>query len=557
MGDVKKWSVTYTKHVKQKRKVYQDGTLHLLNNKVALYDECEQLLDSKFLTRDEVVRSGESLTFASFLVDIGDPDSNCTTFSNLNPISEHDNKPDKKMPVREDEKLRHTFTNRKLNTAGRKPSFNCLSPSQKIIKEFKKNQEIKYGAHHSPTSPATSSFKEWEVLYTTQITQKAKKYHDGFIRMIICGSERRQVILFDSGKNQIDKRFLKKDEVVSSGESLTFDAYLVDIGDPTGDNEDDADVKRRNHNATEKSDTLAGRQWKKLFSDNSVSHAKRSKGSTQKDDLGSGNSIVIGQSRGNAISSKRVYNSVRSSGLDQIKQKQNITSDMPLRDANQILSILKKSAARDTNKVVKDSPVEQCLSKHNIEGSLQVDCCQEIRAAGKHTITSTMTADRVQASTCYEGNVMQSGPIDIDSSAPYLYAKNIDTAEIPVSTQTAETIKPNALESPSKSQNTVGYSVGLEKSVILDSSKGADFKDSHSSVRREDITHHQFSTKLPETIAETDGKTASSLKMGDPKLIPVLQEWFGDDVGIKKSKMSVKSQKSDISFICPSFDLGI
>lgn len=67
----------------------------------------------------------------------------------------------------------------------------------------------------------------------------------------------------------------------------------------------------------------------------------------------------------------------------------------------------------------------------------------------------------------------------------------------------------------------------------------------------------QFSTKLPETIAETDGKTASSLKMGDPKLIPVLQEWFGDDVGIKKSKMSVKSQKSDISFICPSFDLGI
>ena len=140
--------------------------------------------------------------------------------------------------------------------------------------------------------------------------------------------------------------------------------------------------------------------------------------------------------------------------------------------ANQILSILKKSAARDTNNVVKDSPVEQCLSKHNIDGSLQIDCCQEIRAAGKHTITSTMTADTVQASTCYEDNVIQSGPIDIDSSAPYLYAKNIDTAEIPVFTQTAETIKPNALESPSKSQNTFGYSVGLEKSVILDSSKG-------------------------------------------------------------------------------------
>lgn len=29
MADVKKWSVTYTKHVKQKRKVYQDGFLEL------------------------------------------------------------------------------------------------------------------------------------------------------------------------------------------------------------------------------------------------------------------------------------------------------------------------------------------------------------------------------------------------------------------------------------------------------------------------------------------------------------------------------------------------
>ena len=89
--------------------------------------------------------------------------------------------------------------------------------------------------------------------------------------------------MFDSGKNQIDKRFLKKDEVVSSGESLTFDAYLVDIGDPTGANEDDADVKiqRRNHNATEKSDTLAGRQWKKLFSGICTSHLPKDSLNTQ------------------------------------------------------------------------------------------------------------------------------------------------------------------------------------------------------------------------------------------------------------------------------------
>lgn len=34
---------------------------------------------------------------------------------------------------------------------------------------------------------------EWEVLYTTQVTQKAKKYHDGFLRLSIQGSFGRQV----------------------------------------------------------------------------------------------------------------------------------------------------------------------------------------------------------------------------------------------------------------------------------------------------------------------------------------------------------------------------
>lgn len=34
---------------------------------------------------------------------------------------------------------------------------------------------------------------EWQVMYTTQVTQKAKKYHDGFIRLAIIGSLQRQV----------------------------------------------------------------------------------------------------------------------------------------------------------------------------------------------------------------------------------------------------------------------------------------------------------------------------------------------------------------------------
>lgn len=75
-------------------------------------------------------------------------------------------------------------------------------------------------------------------------------------------------MLYDSSKNQIAKRFMKKDEVIDTGGSLTFDSHLVDIGDPMGTNGDDADVKiqERNSNATEKSEILTGRLCQKSFS---------------------------------------------------------------------------------------------------------------------------------------------------------------------------------------------------------------------------------------------------------------------------------------------------
>lgn len=41
-------------------------------------------------------------------------------------------------------------------------------------------------------------------------------------------------MLYDSSKKLLDSRFLKKDEVIGSGESLTFDSYLVDVGEPEG-----------------------------------------------------------------------------------------------------------------------------------------------------------------------------------------------------------------------------------------------------------------------------------------------------------------------------------
>ncbi|KNA22021.1 hypothetical protein SOVF_037920 isoform A [Spinacia oleracea] len=507
MDDVKKWTVTYTKHVKQKRKVYQDGSLHLLsNNKVMLYDESEQLLDSKFLTKDEAVKPGESLTFASFLVDIGDFDNNCNPTSNANP------KPRDKTQMPQREKSRHTFSSMKPNTAGRKTSLVSVSPSQKIIREFKKNEELKYGAH-SPKSPGTSSFKEWEALYTTQLTQKAKKYHDGFIRMIYCGSQGRQIMLYDSSKNQIAKRFMKKDEVIDTGGSLTFDSHLVDIGDPMGTNGDDADVKIQERN-----------------------NAKRSKKSTLLDHVGSGNSGVIGKRRDDACSTKRVNSDSGSFGFDKINQKKNFASSSSLRDANQILSILRKPITQDTISAVEEAPMQQCpptssepvqihADSQAFDSSLQVDQCPVIKAVEKHN--NEKAVDGGQSSTFSEGN------------CSYLER---------LCTQGIEILRSNEFESPPKSQPIVGSSVDHGRPIVIQSSKRVESIDNRSVVDSETTIHLQPSTtKLPETDPENKEKTASTKDMS---------KRFGSLMRMK-TKKSVKNEKLNIKMECPSFDLGI
>lgn len=44
-----------------------------------------------------------------------------------------------------------------------------------------------------------------------------------------------QVMLYDDCEKLLECRILKKDETVSCGETLTFNAYLIDVGEPEGD----------------------------------------------------------------------------------------------------------------------------------------------------------------------------------------------------------------------------------------------------------------------------------------------------------------------------------
>ncbi|XP_054823513.1 uncharacterized protein LOC129321680 isoform X2 [Prosopis cineraria] len=287
MGKAKRWTVTYTKHIKQKRKGYQDGFLEVQDstNKVMLYDECDKLLECRLLKNDETVNPGETLTFNCYLVDIGDQEGDSKPISDSNVDRAHKNFA--RRPNRlSGSNFRTPSGDSKTNVKESKERH-ALSPSQKIIKEFKKRELLKYKSPKISPEITKPSTPEWQVLYTSQVTQKAKKYHDGFLKLVICGSSTRQVMLFDGSRKLLDSKFLKKDDVIGPGESLAFDAYLVDVCEDQGNHEPDSNVRgkkctdaeeiRKMHWQQSCHDThVTGRQseWQVIYSTRSTKKSK-------------------------------------------------------------------------------------------------------------------------------------------------------------------------------------------------------------------------------------------------------------------------------------------
>ncbi|XP_013608857.1 PREDICTED: uncharacterized protein LOC106315613 isoform X13 [Brassica oleracea var. oleracea] len=126
MGEKKRWIAMYTKHLTQKRKVYHDGflDLHFTRKKVLLYDEADNLLESRMLKANEVVDSGERLTFQAYLVDVCEP-------SNPSEHSVHQPKPF--AVLRPNFKKSSPYSHKKPNLAHSFASKN-LSPSHKMIR---------------------------------------------------------------------------------------------------------------------------------------------------------------------------------------------------------------------------------------------------------------------------------------------------------------------------------------------------------------------------------------------------------------------------------------
>ncbi|KAI4370139.1 hypothetical protein MLD38_018519 [Melastoma candidum] len=219
-----RWRVTYTKQLKQKRKVYQDGFLISTSTKVMLYDASEKLLECRLLKSGEVVRCGETLLFNAYLVDVGDLEpqdghlgsgSSCSFGATAVDVENEKAKADK-------------------SRAG----MTVLSPSQNLIQEsyFRglKRREINKYEMLSKSPGSVPTIADWHVLYTAQLTQETKKYHDGYLQLTNAGSLNFQVQLYDENWNLLDSRFMKKSEEVKPGEKLTFHAHVVEVVEPRG-----------------------------------------------------------------------------------------------------------------------------------------------------------------------------------------------------------------------------------------------------------------------------------------------------------------------------------
>ncbi|XP_068667222.1 uncharacterized protein [Aristolochia californica] len=228
-----RWVVTYTKHLTQKRKVYKDGVLelHVPDDKVILFNDCGEVLDSRFLKKNEVIESGGTLAFAAYLVDVAEIEVESEA-------------------LRESKsQLRSNESSGKTSIKGGKIARSKVSTENKIcgslptgaqrnrpisMRNFAKrnNQAGSQNSGEAQShSSSTETTNEWNALFTTQLTQKAKKYHDGKLKLSFKGFRQKQVMLYDESGKLLSSKFLKKDEVVESGGALSFDGYLVEIGD--------------------------------------------------------------------------------------------------------------------------------------------------------------------------------------------------------------------------------------------------------------------------------------------------------------------------------------
>ncbi|TVU09282.1 hypothetical protein EJB05_42743, partial [Eragrostis curvula] len=239
--ETRRWAATYTKHLKQKRKAYHDGALllHPDSGRLVLLDDAGDTLESRYIRSSEEVSTGAALSFHSYLVDVGEPEA-CPAGSRSSSSSNSASRTAHRGGARA----------RPPSAAGR------LNP--RVPRAFAnppKSGGEGEAAGAGGVDSEGSRFQEWTALYTAQLTQKAKKYHDGIVRLIQAGPHVKQVrsiahlmvvcsihvlkiggaeigmliVLLDEDGQVLGSRHLKSGESIESGKKCIFPNYLIEI----------------------------------------------------------------------------------------------------------------------------------------------------------------------------------------------------------------------------------------------------------------------------------------------------------------------------------------
>ncbi|KAK8681494.1 hypothetical protein V6N13_053896 [Hibiscus sabdariffa] len=192
-------------------------------------------------------------------------------------------------------------------------------------------------------------------------------------------------MLYDESKKQINSRFLKKDEVIQSGESIVFDAHLVNIGEAEGNHPDltNSDARVSNCNVAGKTEMI-----------HRVQHC-----------LKTNKSFLKGKSQKIASSMVNADPTLSIPSIAETKSSQNKSAHKPFRDATQILSILRKPmiqesiATQSINKNIMN-PVSLVKEPHDWDSTKNIlECSQLPRMSIAHH-GSSGKLDNIKSSEC-------------------------------------------------------------------------------------------------------------------------------------------------------------
>uniref|UniRef100_A0A453KPS7 5'-3' DNA helicase ZGRF1-like N-terminal domain-containing protein n=1 Tax=Aegilops tauschii subsp. strangulata TaxID=200361 RepID=A0A453KPS7_AEGTS len=213
----RRWAATYTTQLRQKRKAYHDGVLLLRpdSRRLVLLDDAGVTIDARSLRAGESVSEGASVEFPCHLVDVGEAQRVPTTAR----------------PGRPSEPAAPRAAHRG-GARARQSAANTCAP-RAFVKPPKSGAGKTEATGSGCARSAGSTSQEWSAMYTTQVSQKAKRYHDGFLKLVQSGLYSKQIVLLDEEGQVLGTRHLKSGECVESGKKCSFPGYLIEIGKAT------------------------------------------------------------------------------------------------------------------------------------------------------------------------------------------------------------------------------------------------------------------------------------------------------------------------------------